>query len=143
MKAWLKSEIEAQLWCNDPKNHAAVLKMAQKHLPGISHRALWFSMAGLIPEPYYGGAIRDEKPFVWNDEIRAHNDNTVKYLKRIKSIPEDKSLPGAIDDTLARQAMKEMGVSSPLCRLKAVPLDKAYPLLTSGKIEEYANLFNI
>lgn len=143
VKAWLKSDIEAQLWYNDPKNHAEVLRIAQKFVKGFSHKALWFSMAGLIPEPYYGGAIRDEKPFVFNDNVLKLWNTVVKYLHKEKIVPAGERLPGAIDDSLAREVMKEMKVSSPLVRVKAVPVEKGYPLLMSGKTEEYAQLFKL
>jgi NitT/TauT family transport system substrate-binding protein len=143
VKAWLKCEIEAQMWYYDPRNHAEVLRLVQKHMKGINHKAMWFAMCGLIPEPYYGGPIRDEKPFVFNDDVHKLLNIVVKYLAKEKIVPAGEYLPGAIDDSLAREAMKEMGVSSPLVRLKAVPVEKAYPLLTAGKTEEYAELFKL
>ncbi|MEP9350055.1 ABC transporter substrate-binding protein [Xanthobacter sp. KR7-225] len=143
MKAWLKSEIEAQLWYCDPRNHDEVIAIAQKYVKGLSRQALWFSLAGLIPEPYYGGPIRDEKLFVWNDDIRAVQAKVVEYLAANKVIPSSTLLPGAVDDSLAREAMKEMGVSSPLVTLKAVPLDKGFPLLgNKDRIEDYVALFS-
>jgi hypothetical protein len=105
---------------------------------------LWFSMAGLIPEPYYGGPIRDEKLFVWNDEVNKLQEVVRDYLFKNKIIPQKELLPGAIDDSLAREAMKEMGVKSPLIVLKAVPLEKGYPLVQDPKkIAEYVELFRI
>ncbi|MDH3670495.1 MAG: ABC transporter substrate-binding protein [Gammaproteobacteria bacterium] len=144
VKAWLKAEIETQMWYYDPRNHAEVLKIAQKYVKGFSHKALWFSLAGLLPEPYYGGPIRDEKLFVWNDEVRNLQAIVLDYLAKNKIIPSSQLLPGAIDDSLAREAMKEMGVKSPLITLKAVPLEQGYPLVQDAKrIEEYAALFKI
>jgi hypothetical protein len=59
-------------------------------------------------------------------------------------VPSGKLLPGAIDDSIARQAMKEMNVSSPLVRIKAVPLEKGFPIYADPKhIEDYVNLFKI
>ena len=142
VKAWLKAEIETQMWYYDPRNHAEVLQIAQKYVKGFSHKALWFSLAGLIPEPYYGGPIRDEKLFVWNDEVHKLQEVVREYLANNKIIPHKELLPGAIDDSLARQAMKEMDVESPLITLKAVPLEKGYPLIQDAKrIEEYVELF--
>ena len=142
VKAWLKAEIETQMWYYDPRNHAEVLQIAQKYVKGFSHKALWFSLAGLIPEPYYGGPIRDEKLFVWNDEVHKLQDIVRDYLAKNKIIPHKELLPGAIDDSLAWQAMKEMEVESPLITLKAVPLEKGYPLIQDPKrIEEYVELF--
>ena len=142
VKAWLKAEIETQMWYYDPRNHAEVLQIAQKYVKGFSHKALWFSLAGLIPEPYYGGPIRDEKLFVWNDEVHKLQEIVRDYLAKNKIIPHKELLPDAIDDSLARQAMKEMDVESPLITLKAVPLEKGYPLIQDAKrIEEYVELF--
>ncbi len=144
VKAWLKAEIETQMWYYDPRNHAQVLKIAQKYVKGFSNRALWFSLAGLIPEPYYGGPIRDEKLFVWNDDIHKLQDVVRDYLFKNKIIPHKELLPNAIDDSLARQAMKEMSVNSPLITLKAVPIEKGYPLVNDPKkIKEYADLFRL
>ena len=144
VKAWLKAEIETQMWYYDPRNHAEVLRIIQKYLKGFSHKAMWFSMAGLIPEPYYGGPIRDEKLFVWNDGVHKLQDKVRDYLFRHKIIPQKELLPGAIDDSMARTVMKEMGVKSPLIVLKAVPLEKGYPLVQDPKkIEDYVNLFRL
>lgn len=142
VKAWLKAEIETQMWYYDPRNHAEVLQIAQKYVKGFTHQALWFSLAGLLPEPYYGGPIRDEKVFVWNDEVHHLQEIVRDYLAKNKIIPHKELLPGAIDDSLAREAMKEMGVESPLITLKAVPMDQGYPLVQDAKrIEEYVALF--
>ncbi len=144
MKAWLKAEIETQMWYYDPRNHAETLRIAAKYVSGISDKAMWFSLAGLIPEPYYGGAIRDEKPFVWNDDIRALQKRVVQYLAEEKIVPSAELLPGAVDDSIAREAMKEMNVSSPLVRLKAVPLEKGFPMYADPKrVEDYVNLFKL
>lgn len=142
VKAWLKSEIETQMWYYDPRNHAEMLQIAQKYVTGFDHKALWFSMCGLIPAPYYGGPIRDEKPFVMNEDVMNLHKKVVKYLADIKVVPSDTLLPGAHDDSIARDAMKEMGLTSPVATIKAVPIDIGYPLLQDAKrIAEYVNLF--
>jgi hypothetical protein len=49
-----------------------------------------------------------------------------------------------VDDSIARQAMKEMNVASPLIRIKAVPLEQGYPLVNDPKrVEDYVNLFKL
>jgi NitT/TauT family transport system substrate-binding protein len=144
VKAWLKAEIETQMWYYDPKNHAEVLRIAAKYVTGFSEKALWFSLAGLLPEPYFGGPIRDEKLFVWNDDVRALQRRVLEYLAQEKVIPSKDLLPGAVDDSLAREAMKEMSVSSPLTRIKAVPIEKGYPLVNDPKrTAEYVELFKL
>lgn len=144
VKAWLKAEIETQMWYYDPRNHAETLRIASKYVAGFTEKALWFSLAGLIPEPYYGGPIRDEKLFVWNDDVRALQKRVIAYLAQEKVIPGSELLPGAVDDSLAREAMKEMKVSSPLVRLKAVPIEKGFPIYKDvAKVDEYVELFKL
>ena len=82
-----------------PRRDAAI---AAKYVTGFADKALWFSLAGLLPEPYFGGPIRDEKLFVWNDEVRALQKRVLDYLAQEKIIPSSELLPGAIDDRLAR-----------------------------------------
>ena len=144
VKAWLKAEIETQMWYYDPRNHAEVLRIAAKYVTGFTEKSLWFSLAGLIPEPYYGGPIRDEKLWVWNDDVWALQHRVLDYLAREKIIPSSQLLPGAVDDSMARQAMQEMKVASPLARIKAVPLEQGYPLVNDKKrVEDYVNLFKL
>jgi hypothetical protein len=79
-----------------------------------------------------------------NDDIWALHKRVIDYLAREKVIPSNQLLPDAVDDSLARMAMKEMNVTSPLVRLKAVPIEQGYPLLNdTKKVEEYVNLFKI
>jgi NitT/TauT family transport system substrate-binding protein len=144
MKAWMKAEIEAQMWYYDPRNHAEVLQIAQKYVKGFSHKALWFSMCGLLADPYNGGPIRDEKPVVMNDAVMNLHKKVVNYLAEIKVVPNNEIPSGAHDDSIAREAMKELGVTSPVARMKAVALEVGYPLVQDPKrIKEYVELFRL
>jgi hypothetical protein len=81
---------------------------------------------------------------VMNDDVMNLHKKVVKYLAEIKVVPSAEIPAGAHDDSLAREAMKEMGLSSPVARMKAVPLAKGYPLVQDPKrIEEYAALFKM
>jgi NitT/TauT family transport system substrate-binding protein len=143
IKAWLKAEIEAQMWYYDPKNHWETVQIAKKYIKGFTDKAMWFTMAGLIPEPYYGGPIRDEKPFAMTPEVwDLHKNKVVKYLGKEKIVPAQEYLPDAHVMTFAEEAMKEMGVTSPIATIKAVPIEKGWPLVQDPKrIDEYVQLF--
>lgn len=141
LKAWIKSEIETQLWYYDPRNHAKVIEIAKKYIKGFEDSALWFAMAGLIPEPYYGGAIRDTKPLVGSQEVQDLHKEVCRFLNEQKIVPQPEPLPNAWDYSLAQEAMDELGVSSPLVELPAVPREKGYPLYREGRTEEYVDLF--
>lgn len=143
VKAWLKAEIETQMWYYDPRNHREVIEISKKYLSGFSDRARWFAMAGLIPDPYYGGPIRDEKPFLVTDEVMDYwNAKLVPFLGEKKIVPSTEFLPNAVDDSLAREALGEMGLTSPIARMPAVPMDEGYPLSKDpGRVEDYVALF--
>ena len=77
--------------------------------------------------------------------MRALQKRVIDYLAQEKIIPSNELLPGAIDDSLAREAMKEMNVvvaarrGSRRCRSR-----RAIPSSTTPKrIEEYVDLFKL
>lgn len=141
MKAWIKSEIETQLWYYDPRNHAEVIEIAKKYISGFSDSALWFSMAGEIPDPYYGGKIRDTKPVIGTEEVQSLHRRVVQFLHELQIVPQAEPLAGAWDYSLAQEALDEMGLTPPIVELPAVPREKGYPLYQEGRTEEYVDLF--
>jgi hypothetical protein len=78
-----------------------------------------------------------------NDVMNLHK-KVVNYLAEIKVVPQNVIPDGAHDDSIAREAMKEMGVSSPVARMKAVGLNVGYPLVQDPtRIQEYVSLFKL
>lgn len=69
-EAWLKSELEAQLFLLDPNNWAKATDMFAKYATGMPKRALWYSIYGQIPSEV--------------GEPRSGNGNPLSWTKRSK-----------------------------------------------------------
>ncbi|MFV0367660.1 MAG: ABC transporter substrate-binding protein [Hyphomicrobiaceae bacterium] len=124
-KAWLKAELEAQRFILDPKNWAEVGRIVKDQTEGITTKMAWFSLYGRVPDDRGGSAIRDTKPFIFNDDIRSHVDSTYTFLHEAKVIAIGKAPEGAIDDTLAQEVLKEAGLTSPLGEITALDTSQA------------------
>jgi NitT/TauT family transport system substrate-binding protein len=120
---WLKAELEAQRYLLDPHNQLAVAEFVHKQTFGVTQRMAWFSLYGAIPPERGGGPIRDEKRFVFDDELRAFFERTYVHLHAAGAIPSSKPAEGAIDDAIARRVAAEAGVRLPLGAIKAQPLE--------------------
>ncbi|KUO69381.1 MAG: hypothetical protein APF80_09220 [Alphaproteobacteria bacterium BRH_c36] len=125
-KAWLKTELEAQQFILDPKNAEEVGRIVSEQTEGITPKMAWFSLYGRVPDERGGSATRDTKPFIIDDVVKAHAKETYKFLHEVKVIHVGEPPEGAIDDTLAREVLKEAGAKSPLGEIKALDAS-AYP----------------
>jgi len=119
-KAWLKADIEANLFML--KNPNKVAEMVAKELPGFTVKELWTALYGQYP-PNTGSqednVILQE---AFDDKIRAYMDEAFQFLHGIGSIPVDKPLPGALYGELIDAALKEMNLTAPLGAIKGLPL---------------------
>lgn len=120
VKAWLETEIEAQQFVLDPKNWEEVGRIVKEQTEGINAKVAWFSIYGRIPDARGGSAVRDTKPFVFSDEVKRELESTYKFLHQAKVIDVDSPPEGALDDSIARAALKDAGLSAPLGQIQAV-----------------------
>ena len=118
---WLKAELEAQQFLMDPNNWEEVARMVSEQATGITPAMAWFSLFGAIPAGSGGAPERDTKPFIFTDGVHTLLDGTYEFLFASKVINVDKAPAGAIDDSLARKAAEEMGVTVPMGVI--IPLD--------------------
>ena len=114
VKAWLRTEMEAQQFILDPKNWKEVAEIVAGQTTGITPAMAWFSLFGEVPESCGGSPQRDTKPFVFTPEVRELLDGTYMFLKSVKVINVDAAPEGAIDDTLAREVVAEANAPTPL-----------------------------
>ncbi|MGA3117616.1 MAG: ABC transporter substrate-binding protein [Syntrophobacteraceae bacterium] len=119
-KAWLKADIEANLFML--KNPNKVAEMVAKELPGFTVKELWAALYGQYP-PNTGSqednVILQE---AFDDKVRAYMDEAFQFLHGIGSIPVDKPLPGALYGELIDAALMEMNLKAPLGAIKGLPL---------------------
>lgn len=113
-KAWLKAELEAQEFILDPKNWQKVAEIVTGQTTGITPAMAWYSIFGAVPGNCGGAPQRDTKPFVFTPKVMELLDGTYVFLKAVKVINVDKAPAGAIDDTLAREVVKEADAPTPL-----------------------------
>lgn len=121
VKAWLETELEAQLFLLDPKNWDKVSDLVRSQTEGITTRMAWFSLFGAVPPERGGSPLRDEKPFILDARVRQHLDTIYTFLHSVKVIDVDKAPNGAIDDSIAVSVAKTKGQTVPLGVIK--PLD--------------------
>jgi NitT/TauT family transport system substrate-binding protein len=124
-KSWLKAELEAQQFILNPKNWKEVAEIVKSQTKGISVPMAWYSIYGAVPAERGGSPLRDTKPFVFDDSVRAHLAETYTFLYGAKVIDVDKAPAGAIDDSLAREVAKSSGIALPLGVIKPLDVSKA------------------
>jgi NitT/TauT family transport system substrate-binding protein len=124
-KAWMKAELEAQLFLLDPKNWEKVADLVRSQTEGISTRMAWFSLFGAVPPERGGSPLRDEKPFTFDARVRKHLETIYAFLSKAQVIDVDKAPQGAIDDSLAVTVAKEAGQAVPLGVITPLDISKA------------------
>lgn len=124
-KAWLETELEAQLYILDLKNWESVADMVRAQTEGITTRMAWYSLFGAVPTARGGSPLRDEKPFTFDARERAHLDTIYAFLHKVNVIDVDKPPAGAIDDSIAVAVAKEKGQAVPLGVIKPLDVSKA------------------
>lgn len=111
---WLKAELEAQRFIMDPANWDEVARIVSGQATGITPLMAWYSLFGAIPTECGGAPERDTKPFIFTPGVHTLLDGTYVFLRESKVINVDKAPEGAIDDSLARKAAAELGITVPM-----------------------------
>jgi NitT/TauT family transport system substrate-binding protein len=124
-KAWIKAELEAQLFLLDPKNWEKVADLVRSQTEGITTRMAWFSLFGAVPPERGGSPLRDEKPFTFDARVRKHLETIYAFLSKAQVIDVDKAPEGAIDDSLAVAVAKEAGQAVPVGVITPLDISQA------------------
>jgi len=125
LRGWLEAELDAQLFMVDPKNADEIVEMAANQTEGMSKKVLWYSLFG-DKSNAGGGVITNRQDFIFTDRARTLADAAVAFLHKYKKVPNPKLRDGAIMDEVAREILKERGLTAPLGEIKGQPLS-AYP----------------
>jgi len=125
VKAWLETELEAQLFLLDPKNWEKVSDLVRSQTEGITTRMAWFSLFGAVPPERGGSPLRDEKPFTFDTRVRQHLDTIYTFLHGAKVIDVDKAPEGAIDDSVAVSVAKNKSQAVPIGVIKPLAVSQA------------------
>src|SRR5215831_8277873 len=125
VKAWLRAELDAQLFIADPKNAPEVIKMAKEQTTGYSEKVLWESLYGRYPDNAGGSDMRNAMHYTFTPETRELINRAAAFLHSIKSINTEQVRPEAIEATWTEQILKERGLKAPVAQVKALPLSQA------------------
>jgi len=125
VKGWLQAELDAQLYIADPKNAAAVIKMAKEQTTGFSEQVLWNALYGRYPDAAGGGDMRNTMHYTFTPEARELLNRAAAFLHSIKSINVEKVRPEAIESEWTEEILKERGLKAPIAAVKALPASQA------------------
>jgi NitT/TauT family transport system substrate-binding protein len=125
VKAWLRAELDAQLFLADPKNAAEIVKMAKEQTTGFSERVLWYALYGTYPEATGGVPVRNYMHYTFTPEARELIKRAAAFLYAIKSINVAQVRPEAIEASWTEQILKERGLKAPIGEVKALPDSQA------------------
>lgn len=121
-KGWLEAELDAQIFMLDLDNANAVAEMADQQTEGLSKKVLWHSLYGDIPAAHGGGPVKNRFDYVFTDRAKTLAGEATEFLHGLKKVPNAKLRPEAIMDDVARQILKERGLTAPLGEIKGLPL---------------------
>ena len=121
IKAWLETELDAELFLADPKNAAKVADLLKAQTTGFTQKELWQAEFGAYPASSGGGPVRLTLPFGFSPNALALIAKDTAFLHSIKSIavaklPDDAVLPG-----YTAEILKEHKLSVPVSEIKSAP----------------------
>ncbi len=119
-KGWLEAELDAQLFMADPANSDEVAALAASQTEKIDKEVLWWSLYGGYPKNEGGGDVKVQLDFIVTDRVQGLLNDATAFLYSLPKKPAAaaKIRDGGVTDEVARQIMKERGLSSPLAIVK-------------------------
>jgi len=121
-KGWMKAEIEAlQIMQKDPMGVAA---MVMKETQGYTPKILWEALYGLHPASEGGTKIKYIGEMVFSPRVKKIMAQGYKFLYDLKIIRKPDIPKDAIDARPVTAALKEMGVTAPVCEIMGVPVSQ-------------------
>jgi NitT/TauT family transport system substrate-binding protein len=118
-KGWLKAEIEAlQIMQKDP---VGVANMVMKETQGYTPNILWKALYERHPDSAGGDDIVYVGEMVFSPKVIDLMKKGYAFLHSIKVLKSPDIPKGAINEGPVKAAMKEMGVSAPVCVIKGMP----------------------
>ena len=119
-RGWLEAELDAQVFLADLGNANAVAKMADEQTEGMDRKILWASL-------YHDEEGRNKLTldFIFNDKVKTMLKASADFLAGKKKFGARKELrKESVWDDVARQVLKDRGLSSPLGKIDGVPMSQ-------------------
>lgn len=125
IKAWLKAELDAELYLADPKNQENIVKFVKEQTTGFTDKDLWAALYHAYPANAGGVPIRLTSPFVFTEETRELIKTDTAFLYSVKSIDIPQLPEDAVVASFTDEILKERGLHTPVAEVKASAADLA------------------
>ncbi len=113
IKAWLETELDAELFLADPKNASKVAELLKAQTTGFTQKELWQAVFGSYPAASGGGPIRLTLPFGFSKDALALIAKDTAFLHSVKSIAVEKLADDAILPDYTAEVLKERKLTVP------------------------------
>jgi len=121
IKAWLETELDAELFLADPKNAAKVADLLKGQTTGFTQKELWQAEFGAYPASSGGGPVRLTLPFGFSPKALALIAKDTAFLHSVKSIAIAKLPDDAILPNYTAEILKEHKLTVPVSEIKSSP----------------------
>ncbi|MEJ0051096.1 MAG: ABC transporter substrate-binding protein [Methylovirgula sp.] len=121
IKAWLETELDAELFLADPKNASKVAELLKAQTTGFTQKELWQAVFGAYPAASGGGPIRLTLPFGFSKDALALIAKDTAFLHSVKSIAVEKLADDAILPDYTAEVLKERKLTVPVGVIKGAP----------------------
>jgi len=124
VKAWLRAELDAQLFIADPKNAGELVKLVAAQTTGFSDKVLFRAYYGQYPAAQGGTEVRNSLEFTITPAARELIDRATTFLYSNKSINVATLRPEAVMPQFADEVLKERNLTAPIGQVRALPEPK-------------------
>ena len=121
IKAWLETELDAELFLANPANATKVAELVKEQTTGFTQKELWQAEFGAYPVSSGGGPVRLTVPFGFSQNALALIAKDTAFLHSIKSIDVAKLADDAILPEYAAEVLKERKLTIPVGEIKGAP----------------------
>jgi NitT/TauT family transport system substrate-binding protein len=119
VKAWLRTELDAELYLSDPKNAREVVRMVRAQTTGFDDKAVWLALFGSYPVSAGGGPTRLTVPFGFTPESLELIKRATAFLYEVKSIAIPELPPDAVLPDLTKEILAERQLAAPVGKILA------------------------
>jgi NitT/TauT family transport system substrate-binding protein len=120
VKAWLRAELDAEIYLADPRNSRQVARMAKEQTTGFDEGVLWQALFGTYPASAGGSPTRLIVPFGFTPESLELIKTATAFLFEVKSIDIPELAPDAVITQFTEDILKERGLTAPAGAIQPV-----------------------
>jgi len=118
-EAWLKAELDAQLFMADPKNSDEVVAIIGKYVSQFSKKDLKDAIYGRYSTTEGGTDVRLVQPFTFTPDVRKLLADATEFLYEAKGVNSPTLKDSVVDAKFADKVLAERGLSAPIGKLVA------------------------